>query len=212
MLHFSIAAATLSCDPLASSCVGLSLGVYVVQSLTMLGVLVTINFSVTTLRGVLGDYPQWADEAALYMESVYGYAWLRSAVLAFLLAPTVFFIVQLTQLSWRQDWTNSLLGEGLAISAALAMCLRFKPVAITSVAHAMAHAASKAVAIGPTEERVVEAAVGGAEWERISKLRHQSRAMSSRNVLSQRELRPEVLGRNDSADATVSDSSRQLIG
>jgi len=100
-LYFSVSIATLSCDPLASSCIGLNLGTYVVQSLTMLGVLVSINFSVTTLRGVMGDYPSWVDETALTVHNVYSYVWMRCAVLAYLLAPTVFFIVQLTHLSWR---------------------------------------------------------------------------------------------------------------
>jgi len=57
-----------------------------------------------------------------------------------------------------------MLNESLALILAVTMCFRIRPVALTAMAHTMAVTASKAVAIGPTEERVIEAADGGEAW------------------------------------------------
>lgn len=69
-----------------------------------------MNFTVTQLRAMLIHTP-WVPSTPLQYARCKQFQMFRSAFIIYLLLPTVFLLISVTTLSWKEDWVVTTLNE-----------------------------------------------------------------------------------------------------
>lgn len=109
-------------------CQAYELSEYVMQSLILLGVIVSINFNITSLRAALHDYP-WSVSVPLHYASLSQFHFFRWLFLLYLLLPTFLLVTRIMLLSWSYAWLDQLLRQGIYLSIYVALAVTFAPTA-----------------------------------------------------------------------------------
>merc|ERR1712070_514209 len=99
----------------SSICSAYLLTEYIVRSLIMLGIIVAMNFNITQLRTRLNEDRWGIQDTPLQYDKLRKLQSFRLAFLAYLLVPTALLIIKITVLSWRYEWTHTMLAEMLPL-------------------------------------------------------------------------------------------------
>lgn len=121
---FGIAGGT--CIENDETCSALWLATYVLRSLVLLGVIISLNFTVTQLRGNL-LYSPWVTSSPILYARVKQFQTFRLVLIAYLLLPTAFLLIESTVLSWKEEWVTTLLNDLLNLYVAVHIGVTFSP-------------------------------------------------------------------------------------
>jgi len=107
----ALTSSRILCNYYHGECQGLLLGEYIMRSLTLLAIIVAMNFNITQLRQVLAEVPPpITPHMATQYAKIHIFQVYRWAFLAYLLAPTALLILEAAVLiGWEFDWVNDAL-------------------------------------------------------------------------------------------------------
>ena len=108
------------------TCSALWLATYVLRSLVLLGVIISLNFTVTQLRGNL-LYSPWVTSSPILYARVKQFQTFRLVLIVYLLLPTAFLLIETTMLSWKEDWVSTLLNDLLNLYVVVHIGVTFSP-------------------------------------------------------------------------------------
>ncbi|TMW55685.1 hypothetical protein Poli38472_010567 [Pythium oligandrum] len=131
MVYFFVASLKAMCDSEEDVCKVYMLTEYLIRSIMMLGVIVSLNFTISQIRLALTE-ARWNHHVTplTYMK-LNQFMKFRYVFLVYLLIPTSLLIMNLLVLtppgSWRQDWVNYFLGEACILVMYVSVGIILRP-------------------------------------------------------------------------------------
>ncbi|KDO34354.1 hypothetical protein SPRG_01490 [Saprolegnia parasitica CBS 223.65] len=117
VLYVFVAMTKATCDSRNQVCQGYMLTEYVLKSLMLLGIIITLNYSIAQLQTKLeNEYGRWTESKIPKMQVRLNlYLSLRYSFLAYLLLPTAVLMINLTVINppgtWRYVWATYVFEE-----------------------------------------------------------------------------------------------------
>ena len=99
----------------STTCQSLYLVTYIIRALLMLGIIISLNFTITQLRAMLA-HTQWDPSSAFCYARTKQFQTFRIGFVLYLLLPTAFLLVRdQMPYSWEQDWLSTALPNILQV-------------------------------------------------------------------------------------------------
>lgn len=91
------------------------------------GIIVSINFNITSSRAALNAYP-WSSQVPLQYKALASFNLFRVLFLAYLLLPTLLLVARVMLVAWPYAWVDPLLRHALYLALFVALAVAFAPV------------------------------------------------------------------------------------
>ena len=108
-------------------CQAFDLGLYILQSLLLLLTIISVNWSISSLRSSLNTSPWSATSVPLTYHAFQQLHFLRGLFLLYLLLPTLLMVSRLMLLSWPYAWIDPILRQSLYLAIYVALAINFAP-------------------------------------------------------------------------------------
>lgn len=99
---------------------------FVIRSLILLSIIILMNFTYTQLRAMLSHTP-WVPSTPLQYARHKQFQVFRFVVVCYLLLPTIYLLIEVTTLNWREQWVIITLGEATDLLFFFYLGVTFSP-------------------------------------------------------------------------------------
>ncbi|OQS00087.1 hypothetical protein THRCLA_06242 [Thraustotheca clavata] len=139
VLYFVVAMVKATCNSGTELCQGYILTEYVIKSLMLLGIIITLNYSISKLQTKLeSDHGRWSESKIPKTQARLNlFLSLRWSFLAYLLLPTVVLMLNLGVVNppgtWRNLWVTFLIEEFATLCILFHLAISMRPIHPTTL-------------------------------------------------------------------------------
>jgi hypothetical protein len=108
-------------------CQAYNLGLYIIQCLILLFTIISVNWSISSLRSSLNTCPWSATSAPPTYHALQQLHFLRALFLIYLFLPTLLMFSRLMLLSWPYAWLDPILRQSINLAIFVALAINFAP-------------------------------------------------------------------------------------